>query len=49
MAIGIVMGRLALTEEEAFTQLRIASQTTNRKLRDIAEDVIYNGLPPNAA
>ena len=49
MAIGIVMGRLAVTEEEAFTRLRIASQTTNRKLRDVAEDVIYTGLPPSAA
>jgi AmiR/NasT family two-component response regulator len=49
MAIGIVMGQLAVTEEEAFTRLRIASQATNRKLRDVAEDVIYTGLPPTAA
>jgi AmiR/NasT family two-component response regulator len=50
MAIGIVMGQLAVTEEEAFGRLRLVSQTTNRKLREVAEEVIYTGeLPPGAA
>jgi curved DNA-binding protein CbpA len=40
MAMGIVMGQRHVDEEDAFDVLRRTSQNTNRKLRDIAEDVI---------
>ena len=43
MAIGILMARRRLTEEQAFDCLRIESQHRNVKLRDIAESVIYTG------
>ena len=43
MAIGILMSRRQLTEQEAFDCLRIESQRRNVKLRDIAETVIYTG------
>jgi GAF domain-containing protein len=39
VAMGILMSRHGLTVEEAFTALRVASQHTHRKIRDIAEDV----------
>ena len=42
-AIGILMARHQVTEKQAFDLLRIASQNTNRKLRDIAVDVIECG------
>src|SRR4051812_43704229 len=41
MAMGILMGRLGVTEEDAFERLRIASQNQHIKLRDVAEVVIY--------
>ena len=40
MAMGIVMNQRHVTDEQAFDILRRTSQNTNRKLRDIAEDVI---------
>jgi len=40
MAMGIVMNQCQVDEEDAFDVLRRTSQNTNRKLRDIAEDVI---------
>jgi hypothetical protein len=43
MAIGILMATHKVTEEQAFDLLRIASQNTNRKLRDVAHDVIESG------
>src|SRR5262249_12603521 len=39
-AKGILMERHGLTSDEAFDQLRRASQHANRKLRDIAEELI---------
>ncbi len=42
-AIGIVMSSLLLTKDDAFALLRIASQNYNRKLADIAEDVVATG------
>ena len=42
MAMGLVMGQLQVTDEEAFDALRRISQNTNRKLRDVADDVIYH-------
>ncbi len=40
MAMGLVMGQLGVTDAEAFDALRRISQNTNRKLHDVAEDVI---------
>ena len=49
MAMGVLMASLKVTEDDAFTLLRIASQNTNRKLLDVADEVIATGtleLPP---
>lgn len=43
MAMGILMERHRLTEEQAFDQLRDLSQRRNVKLRDLAERIIYTG------
>lgn len=43
-AIGILMANLHLTAEQAFEQLRTASQHTHRKLREIAADVAETGV-----
>jgi curved DNA-binding protein CbpA len=40
IAMGIVMNRLHVNDEQAFDVLRRTSQNTNRKVRDVAEDVI---------
>ena len=42
-AVGILMSRHTITEQEAFQRLRNASQNLNRKLREIADDVIFTG------
>jgi hypothetical protein len=39
-AMGILMEREGISSEEAFDQLRTASQHLNRKLRDVAGDLI---------
>jgi hypothetical protein len=43
MAIGIVMVRHQVTDEQAFALLREQSQRRNQKLRELAEEVIYTG------
>jgi hypothetical protein len=43
MAIGILMARHVVTQQQAFDLMRVRSQTVHRKLRDIAEDVIATG------
>ncbi len=43
MAMGIVMRQLQVDESLAFDELRRISQNTNRKLREVAEDVIRDG------
>jgi len=43
MAIGIVMVRRNVTDEQAFALLCEQSQLRNEKLRDLAEEVIYTG------
>ncbi len=48
IAIGILMGRDLITAEQAFRELREVSQATNRKLRDVAQDVIETGELPHA-
>ena len=40
IAMGLVMGQLGVADDEAFDALRHISQNTNRKLRDVADDVI---------
>jgi curved DNA-binding protein CbpA len=40
MAVGIVMNQLQVDDLEAFDALRRTSQNTNRKLREVAEDII---------
>jgi len=46
-AVGILMGSKGLTNEQAMTLLRAASQRLNRKVSDLAEAVAYTGeLPP---
>ena len=42
-AVGIVMAQLKVSDEQAFAMLREASQNQNRKLRDVAEDVLLTG------
>lgn len=45
-AKGILMATRHLSEDQAFEELREASQRLNMKLRDIAADVTYTGAPP---
>ena len=45
-ALGIIMATYRVGEEQAFVTLRIASQHTNRKLREVAEDVLLTGVAP---
>ncbi|MEA2461316.1 MAG: hypothetical protein QOH90_1493, partial [Actinomycetota bacterium] len=40
-AKGILMAREGVAEDEAFQMLRRASQTTNMKLRDIAQELVH--------
>jgi len=42
-AMGILIERYKISDEEAFDLLRMASQRTHRKLRDVAEDLIFTG------
>ena len=44
-AQGILMARQRVTEEEAFDVLRRASQRTNRKLREIADELVAGMRP----
>lgn len=46
MALGILMARYGLTEEQAFGELRSASQRRHQKLREIADEVVYTGDLP---
>ena len=46
-AMGILMARLNVTDEQAFDMLRKASQNRHRKLRDIAEEVTLTGEIPS--
>jgi AmiR/NasT family two-component response regulator len=50
VAIGILMSRHGTSEERAFEMLAQASQLSNRKLREIADAVAYEGdLPRQSA
>ena len=46
-ALGILMASRKITDDEAFALLARASQSGNRKLRDLAEDVILTGVLPS--
>ncbi|MDF8263220.1 GAF and ANTAR domain-containing protein [Luteipulveratus flavus] len=46
IAVGILMNAHHITDERAFTLLRVTSQRLNRKLRDIAADVAQTGSLP---
>ena len=43
-AKGVLMGRLGLTPDAAFLELRARSQHENRKLRDVAVDVVQESI-----
>lgn len=45
-AMGILMARQRITEEQAFDSLRTASQHNHRKLREVAEEVLLTGELP---
>jgi len=44
VAVGVLMTRHQLSREQAFDALRIASQNSNRKLRDLAMEVGDTGI-----
>jgi ANTAR domain len=48
MAIGVLMSHHKVTKDAAFSMLREASQRLNRKLRDLAADVVETGVVPEA-
>ncbi|WP_375485008.1 ANTAR domain-containing protein [uncultured Jatrophihabitans sp.] len=45
-AIGILMASHKITYERAFAMMCDASQNANRKVRDIADDVVETGALP---
>jgi hypothetical protein len=47
MAMGVLMAHHKITQDEAFTLLRVASQSLHRKLRDIAIEVTETGALPD--
>jgi hypothetical protein len=49
VAMGILMANGKLTSQQAFDQLRTASQNLNRKLHAIAAEVAATGTLPRAA
>jgi AmiR/NasT family two-component response regulator len=53
MAIGILMATHGIRDGAAFDLLRVASQRSNRRLRDIADEVVRTGelrsVPTKAA
>lgn len=46
MAMGVLMARGRMTEQEAFSVLTRASQHLNRRLRDVASQVVDTGVLP---
>lgn len=43
-AVGILMCRHTITEDEAFQRVRSVSQNTNRKVRDVADEIVLTGV-----
>jgi hypothetical protein len=48
-AVGIVMAQRLCGYDEAFDLLRAASQRTNRKVRELADEVLFTGALPGPA
>ena len=48
-AKGVLMERHKITQDQAFTLLTHASQNTNVKLRDVADELVRTGALPGAA
>lgn len=46
MAIGILMARENLTQDAAWDRLVTISQATQRKVRDVADEIVYTGDVP---
>jgi hypothetical protein len=46
-AIGIVMAQHRCTYDDAFQLIRSVSQRSHRKMRDLAEDIVFTGALPN--
>jgi AmiR/NasT family two-component response regulator len=47
VALGIVMANRRITSERALDLLRQTSRRSNRKLRDVAADVVETGQIPS--
>jgi hypothetical protein len=48
VAVGVLMTSHKVSEAQAFDLLRIASQNTHSKLRDVADEIVFTGaLPAN--
>ncbi len=47
-AVGVVMSRYKLSEEEAFNRIRVASQHANIKIRDLADMITMVGEIPSS-
>ncbi len=47
VALGVLMSARKVTQEQAFTLLRVASQSLHRKLRSIASEVAETGTLPD--
>jgi hypothetical protein len=45
-ACGILMARLKITQHQAFDTLSVASQESNRKLIDVADELLWTGQLP---
>lgn len=43
-AVGIIMANRKVTYDEAFAALREMSQHSHRKIRDLAEEVVFTGI-----
>lgn len=47
VALGVLMSRYAITQQQAFDLLRTVSQRSHRKLRELASDVAFTGELPD--
>jgi len=47
-AIGILVERMKITSDEAFDVLVFVSQHEHRKLRDIADELLFTGCLPDS-
>jgi AmiR/NasT family two-component response regulator len=48
IAIGILMAREGLTQDDAWERLAAISQARQRKVRDVADEIVYTGQVPPA-